>query len=179
MRLGRYNWAEASKDDPNWDSFLHKVERWHEPPSEGRTPGTADHSPVIARTPKFTNLAAIEAMTHTTLGWPEHISEVINNLLELNPKDRWQASRILESEWMQTVDNCHPAERPVDQVLDESDFDMSPSQRVGSKVLQNDSEITGYNIVEETKRTLSQDVKADGSTSPSPTAAPAVAADDR
>ncbi|KAG0001314.1 serine/threonine-protein kinase HAL4/sat4 [Modicella reniformis] len=179
MRLGRYNWAEASKDHPTWDTFLRKVEQWHEASSKGRAPGSTDHHSANNHVPKFINLAAIEATTHTTLGWPNHISEVINSLLEPNPKSRWQVGNVLESEWMQMVDNCHPAESPAkqDQDLDESAIDPSPSQRVGSKVLEQDSKMTGYGVVKEAKNRRVQDNEAMASASSSPPLS--AAADDR
>ncbi|KAF9435336.1 hypothetical protein BGZ76_006487 [Entomortierella beljakovae] len=154
MRLGRYNWAEASKDDPHWDSFLYKIEKWNQPqgtqPAEHSSDKTSDHSP-HQHHPKFINLAAIEATTHTALDWPEHISEVIDHLMEPNPRNRWQVIRVLDSDWMRSVDICHPSERPKKQVLDESDFDISPSQRIGSKVLEKNSDVTGSKVVNEVK----------------------------
>jgi len=156
MRLGRYNWAEASKGDPIWDSFLEKVEQAHDlqqalpevTESHGATEGPRVRRPHV---PKFIHLSAIEQVTHTTFAWPDHIAEVIDKLLDPNPRTRWQAGHVLESDWMQSVENCHPAERPADQVLDESDFDPEPSQRVGSKVLQADAAITGCKVLSEAK----------------------------
>ncbi|KAG0198275.1 serine/threonine-protein kinase HAL4/sat4 [Mortierella sp. GBA30] len=158
MRLGRYNWAEASKGDPVWDSFLLKVEHAHEvqmalSSSTGSSEKTACESSSSRvrrpRGPKFINLMAIEQATHMTLAWPNHISEVIDRLLDPDPKSRWQAGHVLDSDWMNGVDNCHPAQRPADQLLDESDFDPTPSQRVGSKVLPKDAEVTGCKVVGE------------------------------
>ncbi|KAF9968350.1 serine/threonine-protein kinase HAL4/sat4 [Mortierella alpina] len=156
MRLGRYNWAEASKGDPTWDSFLEKVEQAHDlqqalpevPESHGAPEGPRVRRPHV---PKFIHLSAIEQVTHTTFAWPDHIAEVIDKLLDPNPRTRWQAGYVLESDWMQSVENCHPAERPADQVLDESDFDPEPSQRVGSKVLQADAAITRCKAMSEAK----------------------------
>ncbi|KAF8924213.1 serine/threonine-protein kinase HAL4/sat4, partial [Dissophora ornata] len=148
MRLGRYNWAEASKGDHNWDGVMYKVELWRE--MKIAIPGeqwVSEH----AHPPKYINLAAIEAAMHMTLAWPDHISEVIDRLLEPDPANRWHAGHVLESEWMQDVDNCHPAERPIDQALNECDFDPAPSQRVGSKVLQHDSDVTGSKFANELK----------------------------
>ncbi|KAF9989977.1 serine/threonine-protein kinase HAL4/sat4 [Mortierella antarctica] len=156
MRLGRYNWAEASKGDPIWDNFVDRVEQAHDLqkalPENSESHGT--HKGPRARpphAPKFIHLAAIEQVTHTTFAWPDHIAEVIDKLLDPNPRTRWQARHVLESDWMQSVENCHPAERPEDQVLDESDFDPAPSQRVGSKVLQADAAMTGCKVVSEAK----------------------------
>lgn len=155
MRLGRYVWVEASKDDPNWGSFLQKAEEWHKVHETVAASNSAHHP----RSSKFINLAAIEAVTHATLAWPDHISEVINRLLEPNPAERWQTGHVLNSDWMQRVENCHPSEHPApaDQVLDESDLDPTPSQRVGSKVLQHDAETTGQNIVDGLTGTNAQD----------------------
>ncbi|KAG0248337.1 serine/threonine-protein kinase HAL4/sat4 [Mortierella polycephala] len=145
MRLGRYNWAEASRGDPMWDSFLEKVKRSHKP--QDNTEDLEGRSSVS----KFINLRAIEDSTNVTFAWSNHISEVINKLLEPNSKHRWQAGQVLDSYWMQNVDNCHPAERSAELALDETDFDPQPSQRVGSKVLQHDSEMTGWHVVNEIK----------------------------
>ncbi|KAF9277334.1 serine/threonine-protein kinase HAL4/sat4 [Mortierella alpina] len=156
MRLGRYNWAEASKGDPIWDSFLDKVGQAHDLqkalPEDPESHGTVEgHRARRPHAPKFIHLSAIEQATHTTFAWPDHISEVIDKLLDPNPRTRWQAGHVLESDWLQSAENCHPAERPADQVLDESDFDPAPSQRVGSKVLQADAAITGCKVVSEAK----------------------------
>ncbi|KAF9571008.1 serine/threonine-protein kinase HAL4/sat4 [Mortierella alpina] len=156
MRLGRYNWAEASNGDPIWDSFVDRVEQAHDMqkalPEGPERHGTAKGPPARRpHAPKFIHLSAIEQVTHTTLAWPDHIAEVIDKLLDPNPRTRWQAGHVLESDWMQSVENCHPAERPADQVLDESDFDPAPSQRVGSKVLQADAAMTGCKVVSEAK----------------------------
>ncbi|KAF9177234.1 serine/threonine-protein kinase HAL4/sat4 [Haplosporangium sp. Z 767] len=142
MRLGRYNWAEASKGDLMWDSFLEKVTRYYI---------LAEDPENRSSVPNFVNLRAIEDTTHVIFAWSNHISEVVNKLLEPNPKHRWQAGQVLDSCWMQDVDNCHPVERLVELELDESDFDPQPSQRVGSKVLQHDSEMTGWHVVNEIK----------------------------
>ncbi|KAF9347100.1 serine/threonine-protein kinase HAL4/sat4 [Mortierella sp. AD094] len=154
MRLGRYTWAEASKGDPNWESFLYKIERWtqmREALPESRPSEDKPDSHYQTHPPKFTNLAAIEETIHVSLNWPEHISEVINYLMDPNPKDRWQAGRALDSDWLQNVDICHPSERPAAQNLDESDFHPTPSQRVGSKVLEETSDVTGCKVASEVK----------------------------
>jgi len=84
---------------------------------------------------KYLNVHALEQATRTTFNWPEYISEVMDKLLEIDPKKRWQAGYVLQSQWMEEVDNCHQTEPPADQLLDESDFDEEPTQRVGSKVV--------------------------------------------
>lgn len=149
MRLGRYNWAEASKDDPIWESFQHKVEQAREA-EQSIVP--VDRSQKV----KYVNLHALEQATHTTLNWPDHISEVMENLFEIDPKRRWQAGHVLQSLWMEEIDNCHQTELPADQsYLDESDFDIAePSQRVGSKVVQQDAAVTGCSVVKDTKAHL-------------------------
>ncbi|GJJ72806.1 hypothetical protein EMPS_05164 [Entomortierella parvispora] len=149
MRLGRYNWAEASKGDPIWESYQFKVEQTLT--EESVTPRDQRRLPHKA---KFVNIYALEQATHTTLGWPEYISEVIDKLLEINPRKRSQAGHVLQSQWMEDVDNCHPAEPPADQALDESDFDEEPSQRVGSKVVQNDAAVTGCSVAKDVKTHL-------------------------
>lgn len=146
MRIGRYNWAEASKGDPIWDSFRFKVEQAHL--ADAITPGDQTSHP---RKVKHLNICALEQATHTTFNWPEHISEVIDKLLEIDPKKRWQAGHVLQSQWMEEVDNCHQTEPPADQTLDESDFDEEPSQRVGSKVLQHDAVVTGCSVAKDVK----------------------------
>ncbi|KAF9307895.1 serine/threonine-protein kinase HAL4/sat4 [Podila horticola] len=137
MRLGRYNWFEASKGDPIWDSFLHKLEQFKEQDEQ--------------EVPTNPHLTAIEQATHTILAWPQHVAYVIDKLLDPSPRTRWQAVHVLDSQWMEHVDNCHRAQRVADQVLDESDFDPTPSQRVGSKVLEQGSSTTGCKIVKEVK----------------------------
>lgn len=151
MRLGRYNWFEAKEGDPIWDSFLYKLEQLK----------------LLDKKEKPTNLhlTAIEQATHSILAWPQHISQVIDRLLDPNPRTRWHAGQVLDSQWMEHVDNCHPAERVADQVLDESDFDPTPSQRVGSKVLEQDSNTTGCKIVTEVK-TRNGEVPASSQSSP-------------
>ncbi|KAF9130239.1 hypothetical protein BG015_004037 [Linnemannia schmuckeri] len=170
MRLGRYNWNEASKDDSNWTAFINKLQSLHDmrdgnartaTPEPTTTNGhhpnnsvgskTTDAS-VVRRKPseRYLNLRAIELATHQTLAWPDAISEVIDQLLQPAPKNRWQATQVLSSNWLQDTQNCHPAEPVKVQELDESDVDpMDPSQPVGSKVLQPDAERTGCGVVKE------------------------------
>ncbi|KAG0053712.1 serine/threonine-protein kinase HAL4/sat4 [Gryganskiella cystojenkinii] len=150
MRLGRYNWAEASKGDPIWESFQYKIEQARE--AERAAAITGESRP--PHWVKFVNIRALEQATHTTFGWPDHISEVMDKLLEIDPKQRWQAGHVLESQWLQEIDNCHQTEPPADQVLDESDFDEEPSQRVGSKVVQQDAAVTGCSVVKDAKTHL-------------------------
>ncbi|KAI1319903.1 hypothetical protein EDD11_002578 [Mortierella claussenii] len=189
MRLGRYNWAEASKGDPNWENVLYKIERWQQMrealpeattstaamTTEHEVTADASHSGLTHATgphvPKFIHLAAIEATTRSSLGWPDHIAEVINHLLDPNTKTRWQAGHVLDSEWMESIDNCHPVERPADQVLDESDVDPTPSQRVGSKVLEIDSDVTGYNVMSEVKSRRAKEGVKDANVAAAATAA--------
>lgn len=137
MRLGRYNWFEAKEGDPIWDSFLYKLEQFK----------------VLDEKEKPINphLTAIEQATHSNLAWPQRVSQVIDRLLDPNPRTRWHVGQVLDSQWMEHVDNCHPTERVADQVLDESDFNPTPSQRVGSKVLEQGSNMTGCKIVKEVK----------------------------
>lgn len=177
MRLGRYNWNEASKDDSNWTAFSHKLEMLLE--MRDGNPRTATPEPTTTATnghqyqnsaestdasafrrkanDKYLNLRAIEIATRTTLAWPDAISEVINNLLQPEPKNRWQATQVLASNWLQDAQNCHPAEAVEVQELDESDVDLDdPSQPVGSKVLQNDAEKTGCGVVKEVREVKKQ-----------------------
>ncbi|KAF8928037.1 hypothetical protein BGZ47_001848 [Haplosporangium gracile] len=172
MRLGRYNWKEASKDDSNWTAFTHKLQSLHEMRDGNMrtaTPeltttndhhynnsigGTTTDASVLRRraSERYLNLRAIELVTHTTLAWPDTISEVIDQLLQPAPKDRWQATQVLSSNWLHDTQNCHPGEPVEVQELDESDVDpMDPSQPVGSKVLQPDTERTGCGVVKEIK----------------------------
>ncbi|KAF9945785.1 serine/threonine-protein kinase HAL4/sat4, partial [Modicella reniformis] len=140
MRLGRYTWHEASDGDPIWDGFLYKRERLLDP-------NQTDHHHSI---PTHLNLTAVEQASHMSLAWPDHISDVIENLLEPDTKKRWQATRVLDSEWFKHIDNCHPTSRPPDQVLDESDIlSASPSQRVGSKVIPENASVAGFKVVKE------------------------------
>ncbi|KAF9380669.1 serine/threonine-protein kinase HAL4/sat4 [Mortierella sp. AD011] len=143
MRLGKYNWHEATDGDPIWDEFLYKRERLLEQKDANNS----------GQTHKHLNLTALEQAAHTTLGWPHHISDVIEKILEPNPRKRSQANNVLDSEWLKRIENCHPTARPPKQVLDESDFEPSiPSQRVGSRVVRTDSPaVTGYKIVKETR----------------------------
>ncbi|KAG0271170.1 serine/threonine-protein kinase HAL4/sat4 [Linnemannia exigua] len=187
MRLGRYNWNEASKDDTNWMAFINKrqslVGHLNVSPTSGissraMTPepsssdsnghhhndsvrsaanaNTATDTSAVYRRrshEKYFTLRAIELATRTTFAWPDSISEVIDHLLQPDPKDRWQAHHCLESHWLQDVQNCHPAEYPPEvQELDESDMDeLDPSQPVGSKVLLPESDKTGCGIVKEVR----------------------------
>jgi protein-serine/threonine kinase len=174
MRLGRYNWHEASEDDLNWKEFSHKLQSLQEmrdgnsravtPEPTTTIKGHLQHhdssnntdTTLIRRRAreKYLSLHAIELTTRATLAWPDSISEVIDSLLQPDPKNRWQAVRVLESNWLQDAQNCHPAERAPDvQELDESDVDQEdPSQPVGSKVLQpDDAKRTGGDVVKEIK----------------------------
>ncbi|KAF9346572.1 serine/threonine-protein kinase HAL4/sat4, partial [Mortierella sp. AD094] len=131
MRLGKYNWYEAADGDPIWDGFLYKRERLLEQQQDTSNPD---------QTPHYLNLTALEQASHITLAWPHYISDVIEEILEPDPRKRSQANHVLDSEWLQHIENCHPTARPPDQVLDESDFEPSiPSQRVGSRVVPVDS----------------------------------------
>ncbi|KAF8966997.1 hypothetical protein BGZ46_000264 [Entomortierella lignicola] len=153
MRLGRYTWAEASKGDPNWDRFLNKLERWAQMQEALPSANLTEHADPSQKTyiPKFVNLAAIEATANISLGWPDHISKVINHIMDPNPKNRWQAGNVLDSDWLSGIDNCHPSERPKSQVLDETDFDIAPSHRVGSKVMEENVDVTGLNVAGDIK----------------------------
>ncbi|KAK3819169.1 MAG: kinase-like domain-containing protein [Linnemannia elongata] len=169
MRLGRYNWNEASKDDSNWTAFSHKLELLLEmregssrtgTPEPSTTNGleSTDNSVFRRRaSERYLNLRAIELSTRTTLAWPDSISEVMNNLLQPDPKHRWQATQVLASDWLQDAHNCHPGEVVEVQELDESDVDMEdPSQPVGSKVLQSDAERTGCGVMKEVREVKKQ-----------------------
>ncbi|KAF8939537.1 kinase-like domain-containing protein [Dissophora ornata] len=151
MRLGRYTWYEASDGDPIWDGFLYKRERILEFQESGQT----EH------VPPHVNLTALEQVSHINLAWPTYISDVIEGLLEPDTRMRWQANRVLDSEWFKLIDNCHPTSRPPDQILDESDFESAiPSQRVGSKVIPDDAAVTGCKIakdVRDRKSTIERD----------------------
>ncbi|KAG9072080.1 hypothetical protein KI688_006303 [Linnemannia hyalina] len=177
MRLGRYNWTEASKDDPNWTAFSNKLRSLREMRDKNSRTGTPDpttttnghqhhdsvrrstDTSVISRRARerFLNLHAIELATHTTLAWPDAISEVIDNLLQPDPKNRWQATQVLASNWLQDAHNCHPGEVVEVQELDESDVDLEdPSHPVGSKVLQSDAEKTGFGVMKEVRKVRTQ-----------------------
>lgn len=163
MRLGRYTWHEASDGDPIWDGFLYKREKFLEPKEHGQS----EHRPI----PTHINLTALEQISRITLAWPDHISDVIEHLLEPNMRKRWQATRVLDSQWLQGIDSCHPTSRPPPQVLDESDFESAkrnPSQRVGSKVIAEDSSVTGCKVVKEArdKRSGAIDNRGDSTVSP-------------
>ncbi|KAF9546301.1 serine/threonine-protein kinase HAL4/sat4 [Mortierella hygrophila] len=177
MRLGRYNWTEATKDDPNWTAFSNKLRLLHEVCDKNSRTGTPDptttttnghqhhdsvggtNSLVFSRRARerYLNLHAIELATHTTLAWPDAISEVIDNLLQPDPKNRWQATQVLASNWLHDAQNCHPAEAVEFQELDESDVDLEdPSHPVGSKVLQSDAERTGFGVMKEVREVKMQ-----------------------
>lgn len=176
MRLGRYNWNEASKDDSNWTAFSRKLQLLLEMRDANSRTGTPDptattnghqyhdsiestNNSVFRRraSERYLNLRAIELSTHTTLAWPDAISEVLNNLLQPDPKNRWQATQVLASNWLQDAQNCHPGEAVQVQKLDESDVDPEdPSQPVGSKVLQSDAERTGCGVMKEVREAKKQ-----------------------
>ncbi|KAF9119690.1 serine/threonine-protein kinase HAL4/sat4 [Mortierella sp. 14UC] len=189
MRLGRYSWNEASKDDTNWMAFINKRQSLLDNlnasttgSSRAMTPepnnnstghqyndsvgGTAsaldatDSTAIYRRRSheKYFTLRAIELTTRTTFAWPDSISEVIDHLLQPDPKNRWQAHHCLESNWLQDAQNCHPTDRPTEVLdLDESDVDpMDPSQPVGSKVLLPDSEKTGCGVMKEVREVVGE-----------------------
>ncbi|KAF9903172.1 serine/threonine-protein kinase HAL4/sat4 [Linnemannia zychae] len=174
MRLGRYTWHEASDGDPIWDGFLYRRDRYlsvnelhssgeflpqsqQQPPqSQGsQTDQLQPHQ--MQQAPHHINLTSLEQVSHITLGWPTYILDVIEHLLEPDTRKRWQAVHVLDSEWLQVIDNCHPTARPAEQNLDESEFQDSvhvgvcPSQRVGSKVVPEDADVTGSKIVKEVR----------------------------
>lgn len=143
MRLGRYTWHEASDGDPIWDGYLYRRTRYLE-----MEEGYQEEPPV----PDHINLTSLEQASHTSLGWPTYIADVIEHLLEPDTGKRWQANKVLDSEWFKQIDNCHPTERQPEQVLDESDFQTAvtvPSRQVGSKVIRQDAPVTGCKIVKE------------------------------
>ncbi|KAG0075540.1 serine/threonine-protein kinase HAL4/sat4, partial [Podila epicladia] len=92
MRLGRYTWHEASNGDPIWDGYLYKRERFLEL-ENATTGGTAStsNSTLPTHVPEHLNLTALEQVSHFTLAWPNHIANVIENLLEPDARKRWQA----------------------------------------------------------------------------------------
>ncbi|KAG0375571.1 serine/threonine-protein kinase HAL4/sat4 [Mortierella sp. AD032] len=181
MRLGRYTWHEASDGDPIWDGFLYRRDRYlsvgdlrssgefssqsqqQQPPhSQGSQHSQqSDQQQLqahhIQHAPHHVNLTSLEQVSHITLGWPNYILDVIEHLLEPDTRKRWQAIHVLDSEWLQHIDNCHPATRPAEQVLDESEFqddvhvNVCPSQRVGSKVVPEEADVTGCKIVKEVR----------------------------
>ncbi|KAF9081375.1 serine/threonine-protein kinase HAL4/sat4 [Mortierella sp. GBA35] len=166
MRLGRYTWHEASEGDPIWDGFLYRRERYlnigdhhsSEDLQQYQQQQQSDrHQPYLQQplqhAPNHINLTSLEQVSHITLAWPNHILEVIDHLLEPDTRRRWQAIHVLDSEWIQHVDNCHPTARPPEQILDESDFEESvfPSQRVGSRVVPDEADVTGCKIVKEVR----------------------------
>ncbi|KAG0261576.1 serine/threonine-protein kinase HAL4/sat4 [Mortierella polycephala] len=149
MRLGRYTWHESSNGDPIWDGFLYKRERFHEQKENSMRAGQTPTSPA----PAHINLTALEQSSHITLDWPNTILDVIENLIEPDERKRWQAITVLDSEWIQHVDNCHPTARPPVQDLDESEFEpaVRKHQRVGSRVIPGDTSVTGCKIVKEVR----------------------------
>ncbi|KAF9918623.1 hypothetical protein FBU30_000123 [Linnemannia zychae] len=174
MRLGRYTWHESSDGDPIWDGFVYRRERYLNM-NELRTSGEFQQSQLqqssdqqqpylqphqLQHAPNHINLTSLEQVCHITLAWPNHILDVIEHLLEPESSKRWQAIHVLDSEWFQHIDNCHPATRPVEQVLDESEFHntavgppsiQSQSRRVGSKVVPDETDLTGCRIIKEVK----------------------------
>ncbi|ORZ08034.1 kinase-like domain-containing protein [Lobosporangium transversale] len=163
MRLGRYTWHEASNGDPIWDAFLYKRERFlsvqdiklQQPQPQPQLAQHMAHSnPYRSHTPpSHINLTAIEQVLHVTLAWPNHVLDVIENVLEPDTRKRWQATSVMNSEWFQLIENCHPTPPPPEQVLDESDFEAAiPSQRVGSKVIAEGASVAGCKIVKEVKQ---------------------------
>ncbi|KAF9310777.1 hypothetical protein BG003_008130 [Podila horticola] len=152
MRLGRYTWHEASDGDPIWDGYLYKRERFLE--LESTTNGgfeSTSNGTLTAHVPEHLNLAALEHVSHITLAWPGHIADVIENLLEPDSRKRWQAINVLDSEWFRRIDNCHPAERPPERELDESEFETLPSRPVGSRVVQEDTAVAVCKLTKEEK----------------------------
>jgi serine/threonine protein kinase len=95
----------------------------------------------LQQAPQYINLTSLERVSHITLSWPTHIMEVVDHLIEPDTRKRWQAVHVLDSEWFQHINNCHPTPRPIEQNLDESEFedavhvDACPSRCVGSKVV--------------------------------------------
>ncbi|KAF9392122.1 serine/threonine-protein kinase HAL4/sat4 [Podila verticillata] len=140
MRLGRYTWHEASDGDPIWDGYLYKRERFlglENAASIGSELNNNNNT--MSQVPDHLNLAALEQVSHMTLAWPNHIADVIENLIEPDTRRRWQAMNVLDSEWFRRIDNCHPTERPPERVLDESEFETLPSRSVVSKVVQEET----------------------------------------
>ncbi|KAG0309335.1 hypothetical protein BGZ98_003450 [Dissophora globulifera] len=159
MRLGRYTWHEASDGDPIWDGFLYKRERLLELQESNPSEHSLPHL----------NLVALEQASHISQVWPTHISDVMERLLEPDTSKRWQACKVLDSEWFKLIDNCHPTPRPPDQVLDESDFESAvlSSQRVGSKVIPEDTAAAmGYKILKEVRHTHIESRRDDSILSP-------------
>ncbi|KAF9133041.1 serine/threonine-protein kinase HAL4/sat4 [Mortierella sp. 14UC] len=178
MRLGRYTWHEASDGDPIWDGFLYRRDRYlsvvdlH---SSGEFPSQPQQQPPQSQGSQHSqqsdhlrphqllhashhiNLTSLEQVSHITLAWPTHILDVIEHLLEPDTRKRWQAVHVLNSEWLQLIDNCHPAARPAEQNLDESEFEddvhvgVCPSRRVGSKIVPEEADVTGCKIVKEVR----------------------------
>ncbi|KAG0062820.1 serine/threonine-protein kinase HAL4/sat4 [Linnemannia elongata] len=184
-RLGRYTWHEASEGDPIWDGFLYRRDRYlsigdlhtsgefpvaqpHHQPQSDQVPHLQPHQ--LQHAPHHINLTSLEQVSHITLAWPNHISDVIEHLLEPDTRKRWQAVHVLDSDWFHQSDNCHPVSRPPEQVLDESDFQdavVAPvcpsSQRVGSKVVPEETDITGCKIVKEVRDRRSAATSGGGS----------------
>ncbi|KAF9422504.1 serine/threonine-protein kinase HAL4/sat4 [Entomortierella beljakovae] len=135
MRFGKYIWYEAQDGEPIWDSFLYKRERLLE---QQQDVNNSDHISHV-------NLTAIELSAHITLAWPSYIMDVMDLILEPIPRERIQAMKVLDSEWLQLAENCHPTSRPPDQDLDESEFgpsisskracSVSNSQNAGSRIV--------------------------------------------
>lgn len=185
MRLGRYTWHEASEGDPIWDGFLYRRDRYlsigdlhtsgefpvaqpHQQPQSDQAPHLQPHQ--LQHAPHHINLTSLEQVSHITLAWPNHISDVIEHLLEPDTRKRWQAVHVLDSDWFHQSDNCHPVSRPPEQVLDESDFQdavVAPvcpsSQRVGSKVVPEETDVTGCKIVKEVRDRRSAATNGGGS----------------
>ncbi|KAG0063631.1 serine/threonine-protein kinase HAL4/sat4 [Podila epicladia] len=152
MRLGRYTWHEASNGDPIWDGYLYKRERFLEL-ENATTGGTAStsNSTLPTHVPEHLNLTALEQVSHFTLAWPNHIANVIENLLEPDARKRWQAINVLESDWFRRIDSCHPTERPPEHTLDESEFETLPSRPVGSRVVREETAVVVCKLVKEEK----------------------------
>ncbi|KAG0271971.1 hypothetical protein BGZ96_005546 [Linnemannia gamsii] len=172
MRLGRYTWHEASDGDPIWDGFLYRRDRYLNigdlhtsgefPIAQPQHQSQSDHQPYLQphqlqHAPHHINLTSLEQVSHITFTWPNHILDVIEHLLEPDTRKRWQAIHVLDSDWFQHIDNCHPVARPPEQVLDESDFldvvvtPACPSQRVGARVVPEETDMTGCKIVKEVR----------------------------
>ncbi|KAG0028604.1 hypothetical protein BGZ81_004579 [Podila clonocystis] len=157
MRLGRYTWHEASDGDPIWDGYLYKRERFLELENASSGGSDASNGTLPAHIPEHLNLTALEQVSHITLAWPNHIADVIENLLEPDSRKRWQAINVLESEWFRRIDNCHPTERPPERVLDESEFETLPSRPVGSRVVQEDTAVAVCKLAKEKEEKARRD----------------------
>ncbi|KAF9581557.1 hypothetical protein BGW38_001386, partial [Lunasporangiospora selenospora] len=162
MRVGRYMWAEASKGDPIWESFLRRVNLASENQESILRPSPKEQH---RKGKRRVNITAIEVSTHLTLAWPDNIAAVIDRLLEPNPKARWHAAQAIESDWMQNVDNCHPGELISPQELDgleDEPISSAPSRRVGSKVLDKSTDVMGMKIADEAMARSEQEKKSAG-----------------